>query len=605
MNNFFKTFFACLLALFVGGIGFILVSFIVLAGVIATLSSLGQSQHTGAVTPHTVLQIDLAQPIVDKPNNSALDLFDYNDFTFRDEMTLFEAVTLIEEASQDPRIDGIYLNVPMGIPSSISTLYELRQALTAFRESGKFVLAYADVYSQGGYYLASVADRVYLNPQGGVAWQGMASNVMFYKGLLDKLGVQAELVRHGAFKGAGEPFVRESLSEENRLQTEAMTASVWNFLVSEIAESREVAADSLQAYASRLAVGTAGDARRLGMVDSLYYRDQLLAELARLSGQDSTGGPKLLTLSEYKYADTHSGNFTVAGNPMADKEIALVYADGDIVENGDPNKQIVGNALAETLAEVRKDSTVKAVVLRVNSPGGSALAAEIIWREVYLTQQIKPVIVSMGNYAASGGYYISCGAEYIVTAPTTLTGSIGVFGLTFNVGDGAREHLGLTTEVVKTNPSADMGNIFRPMSTAERLYMQNGVDSVYARFVSVVASGRNLSRDSVDRMAGGRVWTGAQAMENGLADGTGTLSDAIRIAADHAGLALGDYYVWQYPSPESSSFAAILGALTNTAIAKITASTPSLLTGEAQRVRTLIDQRGIKAEMPLRLEMQY
>ena len=605
MNHFFKTFFACLLALFVGSIGFVMVSFIVLAGIIATLGSLGQSKYIGSVEPHTVLQIDLAQPIVDKPNGSAIDLFDYNDFTFRDQLTLFEAVTLIEKAADDPRIDGIYLNIPMGIPSSISTLYELRQALTAFRESGKFVLAYADVYSQGGYYLASAADRLYLNPQGGVAWQGMASNVMFYKGLLDKLGVQAELVRHGAFKGAGEPFVRESLSEENRLQTEAMTSSVWNFLVSEIAESREVAADSLQAYASRLAVGTAGDARRLGLVDSLYYRDQLLTELARLSGQDSTEGPELLPLQKYKYADSHNGAFTVAGNPMADNEIALLYADGDIVDAGDPNKQIVGNALAETLADIRKDSTVKAVVLRVNSPGGSALAAEIIWREVHLTQQVKPVIVSMGNYAASGGYYISCGAEYIVTAPTTLTGSIGVFGLSFNVGEGARNHLGITTEVVKTNPSADMGNIFRPMSPAERLYMQNGVDSVYARFVSVVATGRNLSRDSVDHMAGGRVWTGTQAMENGLADCTGTLSDAIRIAADHAGLMTGDYYVGQYPTPESSSFAAILGALTHAAMAKVTASTPTLLTDEAQRLRALIDRHGIRTEMPLRIEMQY
>ncbi len=212
MNHFFKTFFACLLALFVGSIGFVMVSFIVLAGIIATLGSLGQSKYIGSVEPHTVLQIDLAQPIVDKPNGSAIDLFDYNDFTFRDQLTLFEAVTLIEKAADDPRIDGIYLNIPMGIPSSISTLYELRQALTAFRESGKFVLAYADVYSQGGYYLASAADRLYLNPQGGVAWQGMASNVMFYKGLLDKLGVQAELVGHGALKGAVEPFLRESLS---------------------------------------------------------------------------------------------------------------------------------------------------------------------------------------------------------------------------------------------------------------------------------------------------------------------------------------------------------------------------------------------------------
>ena len=213
----------------------------------------------------------------------------------------------------------------------------------------------------------------------------------------------------------------------------------------------------------------------------------------------------------------------------------MVYADGDIVDTGDSREEIVGNALVATLREVRKDDDVQAVVLRVNSPGGSALAAEIVWREVWLTQQTKPVIVSMGGYAASGGYYIACGADYVVATPTTLTGSIGVFGLTFDVGEGAREHLGLTTDVVRTGPSADMGNLFRPMTAAERLYMQNGVDSVYARFLEVVAQGRSLEPDSVDRLAGGRVWTGRQAVENGLADGLGTLQGAVRIAAEAAG----------------------------------------------------------------------
>lgn len=606
MNSFFKTFFACLLAIFVSGIAFVILSFMMLAGLIAAIGGIGSgSKSAGPVHPHTILRIDLAQPIVDKPKGSAIDLFDYNEFSFREQTTLYEAVALIGKAAEDPAIDGIYLNVPMAIPSSVSTLYELRQALAEFRESGKFVVSYADVYSQGGYYLASAGDKVYLNPQGGLAWQGLASNVIFYKGLLDKLGVQAELIRHGKFKGAGEPFIREQLSDENRLQMESMTRSVWDYLVSEIAESREIAADSLQSYASRLAVATPRDAVRLGFVDSLYYRDQMTDELARLSGQDSTGEPKILPLEDYKFAGRRSAGRATMGNALATDEIALVYADGDIVDAGDRNKQIVGNALAETLAEIRKDDDVKAVVLRVNSPGGSALAAEIIWREVSLLQQAKPVIVSMGNYAASGGYYISCGAEYIVTAPTTLTGSIGVFGLTFNVGEGAREHLGLTADVVKTNPAADLGNMFRPLSPAERLYIQNGVDTVYARFVELVARGRNLTADSVDAMAGGRVWTGVQAMEHGLADCTGTLRDAVRIAAEHAGLEPGDYAVRQYPEPETSSFASILGSLTGSAVAKITGGGMPPLGAEALRVRGMVTDPGIKAQVPYRIEMQY
>lgn len=595
-----------MLAIFVSGIAFIILSFIMLAGLIAALGSIGSDGKAAGMRPHTVLRIDLAQPIVDKPNGNALDLFDYSDFSFREQTTLYDAVTLIGHAAEDPNVDGIYLNVPMAIPSSVSTLYELRQALVEFRESGKFVVSYADVYSQGGYYLASAGDKVYLNPQGGLAWQGLASSVIFYKGLLDKLGVEAELIRHGNFKGAGEPFILTQLSEANRLQMESMTGSIWDYLVSEIAESRELAADSLQAYASRLAVATPHDALRLEFVDSLYYRDQMTEELARLSGQDSTGKPRILPLTSYKSAGRGGMGRATMGNVLSTNEIALVYADGDIVDAGDKNKQIVGNALAETLARIRKDDEVKAVVLRVNSPGGSALAAEIIWREVYLTQQVKPVIVSMGNYAASGGYYISCGAEYIVTAPTTLTGSIGVFGLMFNVGEGAREHLGLTTDVVRTNPSADMGNLFRPLNAAERVYIQNGVDTVYARFVDVVAQGRNLKVDSVDALAGGRVWTGVQAMENGLADCTGTLRDAIRIATEHAGLEPNDYIVRQYPAPESSSFASILGSLTSSAMMKIAGGNGLPEIGaEARRVREMISNAGIRAEVPYRTELQY
>ncbi len=609
MNSFFKTFFACLLAIFVSGIAFVILSFMMLAGLIAAIGGIGSgSKSAGPVHPHTILRIDLAQPIVDKPKGSAIDLFDYNEFSFREQTTLYEAVALIGKAAEDPAIDGIYLNVPMAIPSSVSTLYELRQALAEFRESGKFVVSYADVYSQGGYYLASAGDKVYLNPQGGLAWQGLASNVIFYKGLLDKLGVQAELIRHGKFKGAGEPFIREQLSDENRLQMESMTRSVWDYLVSEIAESREIAADSLQSYASRLAVATPRDAVRLGFVDSLYYRDQMTDELARLSGQDSTGEPKILPLEDYKFASRRSAGRATMGNALATDEIALVYADGDIVDAGDRNKQIVGNALAETLVEIRKDDDVKAVVLRVNSPGGSALAAEIIWREVSLLQQAKPVIVSMGNYAASGGYYISCGAEYIVTAPTTLTGSIGVFGLMFNGEQTLRNKLGITVDVAKTNPSADLGmTVFgavgvRPLSSAERQFMQNGVERVYETFVGHVAEGRNMSVAAVDSIGGGRVWSGIDAVRIGLVDGFGGLREAIALAADRAGVA-GDFRIVT-PADELDPLSQVLRMMSAESRAELFKGEFGEIYSQYEMLQNILGTGGVQAIMPYDVRMR-
>lgn len=603
MNSFWKSFFASLLAVMVGGVGFFVLGLVVLTGLVVVM--VGGGRGAVVVEPHSVLRIDLSQPLVDKPNGRALDLFDYNELGFREQTTLYEALRAIEQAAEDPRIEGIYLDVPMAVPMGISSVYELRQALAEFRErSGKFVVSYADVYSQGGYYLASVGDRVCLNPQGGLAWQGLASNVVFYKGLLDKLGVRAELIRHGRFKGAGEPFVREALSDENRLQIESMLGSVWGFVVGEVAGSRGIEADSLTSYAARLAVGTPRDAVRLGLVDSLWYRDRMRTELAVLCGvSDEEAEPRIVDLAEYKtvVVDGPDDRMATTGD-----EIAVVYADGDIVDAGDRNREIVGNALAETLRDIRTDDDVKAVVLRVNSPGGSALAAEIVWREAYLLQQTKPVVVSMGNSAASGGYYIACGAEYIVAAPTTLTGSIGVFGLTFDVSEGAREHLGLTTDVVRTAPAADMGNLFRALTPAERIYIRNGVDTVYARFVEVVAQGRSLAADSVDALAGGRVWTGLQAVANGLADATGTLTDAVRIAATHAGLHDGDYAVRQYPEPEPPSFFSMMGSLSATAMAKLTGRDAGPAIGaEALRVRERVMNRGIRVETPCRIEIRH
>lgn len=616
MNSFFKTFFASLLAILVSGIFFFLFSLFVFAGLLSVLGSSRSQRGSDNLQLHSILHIDLAQPITDKPAENALALFDYNALSFRNQTTLLDAVSRIELAAADPSIDGIYLEMPMALPTTLSTLYELRQALSDFRESGKFILSYADVYSQGSYYLATVSDKIYLHPQGGLSWEGLSANVLFYKGLLDKLGIRAELIRHGRFKGAGEPLILDRLSDENRQQLTSITHSAWDYLRQEIARARELNPDSLQSYADRLAVATPLDALRLRLVDSLLYRDQLRDRLNLLShNTDDEADPHLIPLADYHGSEAvrRLRPACVTGRPDSDNEIALVYASGDIVDAGDRNEQIVGNALAATLGEIRRNPDIHAVVLRVNSPGGSALASEIIWREVRLLHESdKPVIVSMGDYAASGGYYLSCGADYLIATPTTLTGSIGVFGLLLNVQEGAARHLGITSDGVRTAPGADMGNPFRPLTPAERLYIQNGVDSVYTRFVSVVSQGRRLGIDTVDTLAGGRVWTGLQAIENHLADATGSLRDAIRMAAQQTGLPENDYTLRQYPEPEEPTFVTLLGSLSGSILTRLglrsgtpAATGPRLLDRELEQLRHLLPESGIRADMPFTLEWQY
>ncbi|WP_294597313.1 signal peptide peptidase SppA [uncultured Rikenella sp.] len=618
MNTFFKTFFASLLAIFVSGILFFIFSLFVFAGLLSVLSSSGSHSQRGSgnLQPHSILHIDLAQPITDKPVENALALFDYSALSFRNQTTLLDAVSRIELAAADPGIDGIYLEMPLALPTTLSTLYELRQALSDFRESGKFIISYADVYSQGSYYLATVSDQIYLHPQGGLSWEGLSANVLFYKGLLDKLGIRVDLIRHGRFKGAGEPLILDRLSDENRQQLTSITHSTWDYLCQEIARARELSPDSLQAYADRLAVATPLDALRLGFVDSLLYRDQLRDRLNLLShNTDDETDPHLIPLADYRGSEAvrrRTLSADLLGDPNSDHEIALVYASGDIVDAGDRDEQIVGNTLAETLGEIRRDPDIHAVVLRVNSPGGSALASEIIWREVRLLHESdKPVIVSMGDYAASGGYYLSCGADYILTAPTTLTGSIGVFGLVVNLQEGASRHLGITSDGVRTAPGADMGNPFRPLSPAERLYIQNGVDSVYTRFIDIVAQGRRLGIDTVDTLAGGRVWTGLQATENHLADATGSLRDAIRLAVQQAGLSESDYTLRQYPEPEEPTFVTLLGSLSGSIVTRLglRSGTPAAgsrqLDRELEHLRPLLPESGIRADMPFTLEWQY
>ena len=559
--TFGKTFLACLLAIVVGSVVSFFASILLFVGVISSLTLF--SEQKTHVSAGSVLVVDLADPIVESSSASLASQLDWQTMSFVRHTNIYNAVAMIDAAASDPRIKAVYIKSGPVTAPSLEHLYELREALMRFGEtSGKPILAYGDLYSQGALYLASAADEVYVNPAGGVDWSGLSLGTMFFKGTLDKLGVEAEVVRHGAFKSAVEPFLRSDMSPENREQYTLLAASVWGHLTAEIAAARGLTVDSLNAWATNLSVVTAQDAARFGLVDAAIYRDQMIEKLCRLTGADSEDELNLIGFDHY----VRSG-VNLYGNPSSGNQVAVVYADGDIMDFGTPDEGIVGNELAYALRSAREDDAVKAVVLRVNSPGGSALASEVIRREVERLREVKPVVVSMGSYAASGGYWISASADKIVAAPMTLTGSIGVFGMMLNAQTGLRDKAGITYDAATTNPSADMGTIFRPLSKVERAMLQRSVDTIYNRFVDVVAEGRGMAFEAVDSIASGRVWSGAQGTDNGLVNTLGGLNEAILAAGEMAGV--DSYAVVRMDTKEASPFVQLLGELSGAVWAKI------------------------------------
>jgi protease-4 len=590
MKNFWNTFLACLLALIACSAVALFFVFVFFAGVIASFSSGEeiQSIHSGSV-----LKIELTEEIRDNPAPASLAVIDPFSM-YSPSISLLDVLNAIDRAAEDSRIEGIFLHFST-LTTGMATMEEIRGALLEFKESGKFVIAYSDYYTQGSYYLASVADKVYVNPEGGVDWRGLASTSIFFKGLLDKLGVEAEIYRVGEFKSAVEPFMTDKMSPENRQQTERLLQGIWTNLTTEIADSRSLNPSTLRDYATNLAVTTPGKAVELGLIDDTKYHDEMLAELA--SETESVNGPTFVALTDYIGA--RKSRFGRASK----NRIALIYAEGEIVPGGESADGVIaGDALAEKLSEARRDDQVKAVILRVNSPGGSALASDVIWREMSLTQQQKPLIVSMGDYAASGGYYISCPADVILADKHTLTGSIGVFGLMFDLGGALRNKVGITTDVVATTPSGDLGSVFRATTPTERNYIQNSVNSVYETFVSHVAEGRNLSREEVLPIAGGRVWSGIDANKVGLVDGHGGLRKAIELAADRAGIS--DDYRVVVPQDPMDQWTILLNSLfTARATPKIDPTEAALLK-EYRNFVQMLKQDGVQARMPYTLRIE-
>lgn len=564
--KFFRTFLASLLAFMVGCFVMYVIAVMFFVGLMTMFSSPAHTTKTDSV-----LRLNFGT-VTDSPAISPLGSIDLRSMSMRTSTSLYDALSAIEYAAADSRIKGLYINFDEWTSVSGANLEELRAAVEQFKASGKFVIAYSDTYSQMEYYLASVADRVYVNPQGQVDLHGLSLQVMFYKGLLDKLGVEPIIIRHGTYKAAVESYITDKMSPANREQNQVLASSIWDAMVEQIAASRSLSPAQINGWINTLSVTSAQSAKDKGLVDGLLYEDQVMDIMSRLvSGADSVCVGRRIDIAA---ADTVCGSKRVEIAQFADyasslvpdvrnlskNKIAVVYADGQIVDgDGSQEGNIGSDQIAGLLSRAREDDDVKAVVLRVNSPGGSALAAEVMWREVELLRQTKPVIVSMGAYAASGGYYISCPADVIFADNFTLTGSIGVFGMYMNAGKALKDKLGITVDQVNTNTYSDMGSAFRGMSAPERAFVQNQIEQVYDTFVGHVAAGRNLTEQQVDAIGQGRVWSGADALRIGLVDELGGFKQAVAVAADRAGVA-GDFRIEEITGQEDA-FTMIMKAL--------------------------------------------
>ncbi len=527
MKSFFKMVFASMLGLFL--------SFILFFLFIVILVSAGSDSDKVEIKDNSVLHLTLTGPIPDRSSDNPFSSFSF-DGLGETAMGLNDVLDNLEKAAANPSVKGIFLDLT-NLMTGIATIEEIRNALLEFKKSGKFIYAYSEVFSQPTYYLATAADKIYLHPTGLAELKGLRSEILFFKGTLDKLGVEPLVFRHGKFKSAVEPFIQDKLSDSNREQVRTFLFSIWNHMLKGIASGRKLSEDELRKISSELLVTNAPAAKQYKLVDDLKYRDEVLEMLKTKTGAESIDKLELVTLNDIK--DSEDTREKRKGD-----KIAVVYAEGDIVDGEGQDGQIGSVDCSKAIRKARLDEKVKAVVLRVNSPGGSALASETIWREVVLTKKVKPVIVSMGNLAASGGYYIAAPADVIVASPNTITGSIGVFGLFFN-GKGLANQLGVTIDTVKTTPMADIMSSSRGVTPREAEIIQAEIERIYDNFISRVAEGRKMSKADVDSIAQGRVWTGADAKRLKLVDEFGGLERAIELAAQKA--KLDNYRIMELP----------------------------------------------------------
>jgi len=586
-----KQFFKYVLATVVGIVISLIVVFLLFMGIAGAIVSSADKEVK--VEPNSILYVDLKQEIVDRSTDDPFSGFDFTSLQPNSPMGLNQILKAIANAKVDPNIKGILLEIDV-VNTGAATTEELRNALIDFKSSGKFLYAYSDTYSQKAYYLASAADSIFLNPEGMVEWLGLRSEIMFFKKALEKLGVEPQILRHGKFKSAVEPFMLDKMSPENREQTLTYISSIWNQWVKGISETRGISSDKLNSIANNMEIFNGKKALENNLIDGLIYKDELIATLKNKLGVEEKKDLSSIELKKYFKAPE------VAKRKFSKDKIAIIYASGEIGMGEGDNNNIGSEGLSRAIRKARRDSSIKAIVFRINSPGGSALASEVIWREVDLAAKVKPVVVSMGDVAASGGYYIAAPATTILANPTTITGSIGVFGLFFNLQKTLDSKLGINVDVVKTNEHADFFSMYRPMTAEEKAVGQMYVEQTYQTFISHVSAGRSIPVEQVDAIGQGRVWSGVNAKEIKLIDEFGGLTNAIELAAEKAGLET--YRLVELPKQKK---------LMEQLMEEMSSQTKSWLLKDElglpfkaySRIQSMINNQGVQARMPYDIEV--
>ncbi len=598
MKSFLKFTLASFIGFLLGGIILLFLGI----GIIGAVASMGSSDVV-KVKNKSILKISLDKTLVDKATKDPFSKFDFMGYGSKGNVGLSDILDCIQRAKTDDKIKGIYLNVGgiSGNFGGLASIEEIRNKLADFKKSGKFIVSYNNFgYSQKAYYLNSVADSVYLNPEASFMFIGMGGEMTFYKNFLKKIGVEAQVIRVGKYKSATEQFFRDNMSAESREQTMAYVGAIWNKILSSISKSRNVSVGKLNDILNTFAIKKAIDAKRANLIDDVLYQDQMDDILRKLSGIKANKKLRFVSISDYAKAPK-------GVRKIVKDKVAVVYATGAIGGKQSPNS--IGPELAKTIQKVRKDSTVKAIVLRVNSPGGSALVSDIIWREVALAAKVKPVIASMGNVAASGGYYISCAADTIVADTTTITGSIGIYGLFFSGEDLIKNKIGFTSDNFGTNKYSSFGGAypipFAPISSrkftkSEKAILQGIINNGYDTFLTRVANGRHKTKAEIHEVAQGRVWVATDAKKHGLVDVLGGLETAIDIAKKKADLQ--ECRIVAYPK-EKDPFEKFVKDLTGDAKIKFLKNELGTNYRFYEKSKQILELGGIQARVPYELEI--
>ncbi len=575
-----------LLATLIGLFIFSFLGILILVGIASS-----SSEDTVSVKDNSVLYIPLGGVLTERtPDDPFQEMFPNSGPSY---IGVLDMLKVIKNAKSDEKIKGIYIEHGF-LSGGFASLKEIRDALVDFKDSGKFIYAYGNYISEGDFYIGSVADELYLNPQGSLEFNGFSANVSFFKGALDKLEIEPLVFRVGEFKSAIEPFIREDMSDENRLQITSFLNSAHDTFLADISESRNLPIDELRKMSSEMKVRRVKDAVDLGLATKVAYEDEMKTLLKAKLGIEEDDDVTFISWSNYKK--------TISPDEISKNRIAVIVAEGEILMGEGGDNQIGAEKFAREIRKARENDRVKAVVLRVNSPGGSLTGSDIIWREITLTKEKKPIIASMGDYAASGGYYLSMPCDTIVAQPNTITGSIGIFGMLFNMEKFLNNKLGITFDVVNTGEYSDIMTVTRSLSDYEKQIIQDGVNQGYETFTSKAAEARGLPLEKLKEVAGGRVWTGVQAYELGLVDLLGSFDDAVKVAADKANL--GDDYLLSFYPRQKNFFEELFATASDELEARSIKNTYGPLAPYVKEINNLQTLQGIQARIPYTFEIK-